>query len=463
MQATQQPIGWEQAHKACLANVTPRYHRLEELERWVAGTQYQGRKDWFDDSVALWERAPCIVYPVAHIAIQSYVDLLFGEGRFPTFLARAGEDEEDDEGLDEDDSATLERFLSEHHRLSRFRAYCREALFAAMSTGTTVGVHGVRNGKPFAEALPAKWCTPRLGVEREVLSLDIRYPYVEEYKQPDGKWAVRAKLYRRVINADQDITFLPADAREDGVEPTWTPDPQRTVNHALGFAPVVWYALLRGCAPVNQIDGHAIHELLLDEIQQHDIALSQRHRCALLSEPQICEIGVQPGYSPTASAPKPAVPATMLAPAPVGPGNPAIGGYDVSTPMARKKGPGNVWQYPNPETKVSALTIGSDALKAQDDNARDLRMKLQEALGVVLLDPESIKFASTTSGKALEAIKQRQVDRCDQYRDDLAENFLLPSVHMQLRIAQKLGSGAVKVPGLDKAMKVLDGMVTAES
>jgi len=120
----------------------------------------------------------------------------------------------------------------------------------------------------------------------------------------------------------------------------------------------------------------------------------------------------------------------------------------------RKKGPGYVWRYPNTETRVEYLTVPATALKVLDENARDLRIKLQEALGVVFLDPENIKFAATTSGKALEAIKQKQIDRCDQYRDDLTDNFLLPTLDMQLRIAHKLGAG-LRVPGIDKVQAML--------
>ncbi len=175
-----------------------------------------------------------------------------------------------------------------------------------------------------------------------------------------------------------------------------------------------------------------------------------------MSEPQPVEIGVDPDHNPTELGRPAAVAATELG-GRITATNPQRGTYDTGGGGAgpvRKKGPGYVWRYPNPETKVEYLAIPPDALKAIDDNARDLRIKLQEGLGVVFLDPENIKFAATTSGKALEAIKQKQIDRCDQYRDDLRDNFLLPSVDMQLRIAHKLGAG-LKVPGVVEVQKLL--------
>jgi hypothetical protein len=461
--------GYEAARQAVLKNTSLRQARLENLERWVEGTQYDDRPSWWSDDKPLWERAPCIVYPVARIAIQSNTDLVLGEGRFPVFSSKPGEGEADEEnGLNEVDSVTLDRFIVEHHRLCCFRAHCRYAFASAQACGSVLAVHGVRNGRPRADLIPAKWANPKLDALGAVTSVEIRYPYIEEFRRQNGTWAARAMLYRRVIDATRDVTYLPAEARETGAEPSWVEDTALTVTHGLGFCPAVWYPFMRGCVPVNQVDGNAVHAGLLDEIQAHDIALSQRHRGALLSEPQICEIGVVPGYSPTEIGSKPLVPATAKG-GKIGPDNPELTGAGYGSPSpgkARKKGPGYPWQYSDPSTKVELLCYPGEALKAQDDNARDLRMKLQEALCVVFLDPESIKFASTTSGKALEAIKQKQLDRCDQYRDDLRDNFLLPSVDMQLRIAHKLGKG-LRVPGVSKVLSLLqkfdDGMDKPQS
>ena len=450
--------GADEANRAALANMSPRYRRLESLERWVQGRQYEGKPNWWADGVPLWDREPCIVYPIVQIAIQSNVDLVLGEGRAPVFSAKPGEAEEsEDNGLGEDDSQLLDRFLVEHHRICRFRVHSRDAFSAAQGCGTAVGIHGARAGKPFADLIPAKWGTPKFDALGVVTELEIRYPYFEEFRNPiSGVWAVRARLYRRVIDAQSDTTFFPADAKENGAEPDWRADPSKTFPHNLGACPVVWYPLLRGCAPINVIDGQAIHALLTHEIHGHDLSLSQRHRCALLSEPQPVEIGVDPEHNPTELGRPASVQASELGGKIVS-NNPSKGNYDTggsSGGPVRKKGPGYVWRYPNTETRVEYLTVPATALKVLDENARDLRIKLQEALGVVFLDPENIKFAATTSGKALEAIKQKQIDRCDQYRDDLTENFLLPTLDMQLRIAHKLGAG-LRVPGIDKVQAML--------
>lgn len=461
-----------EANKAFLANVSPRYLRLEGFEKWVDGRQYDGKVSWWDDSVPLWERAPVIVYPVVSIAASSYVDLLLGNGRYPEFSTKVGEDESDEEnGLSEEESAKVDRFIREYHKVCRFRAASRDAVYSAQGCGSVCEIHGARNGRPFVDNVPAKWCEPKLDAEGAVESLEIRYPYFDQYKDQQGKWAVRTRIYRRVVDKTRDVEYLPAEANENGTEPSWRENKDRTVEHGLGYCPVVWYPFMRGCVPVNEIDGRPIHLNITDEIHQHDIARSQWHRGALMSEPQVVETGVDPDHNPTEPG-RPAVLVSTEHGGPLGPhGQPTAktgaitGGYQTSGPKtARKKGPGYVWRYTDPATKVQFLTYPGDALKAQEDNCRDLRIKLQEALAVVFLDPESIKFAATTSGKALEAIKQKQLDRCDQIRDDLTDRFFDPTVSMQLRIAHTLMSKglSLKVPGAKQVKPILDKFVTPE-
>jgi hypothetical protein len=70
------------------------------------------------------------------------------------------------------------------------------------------------------------------------------------------------------------------------------------------------------------------------------------------------------------------------------------------------------------------------------------------------MDPENVKFAATVSGKALEVLKQRQLDRCDQYRADFGERFILPATNMLIRIVAKVKLGA-RVPGIKRALPIL--------
>lgn len=461
--------GEEQAKELAQGYMSPRYRRLDGLEKWATGTQYKDRKNWWDDSVPLWERAPCIVYPVVDVASKSNTDLCLGEGRFPSFeiahsgkkSAKSGKEATESDG----ENDPLDEALKHYHKVIRFPTVCREAMDTAQTCGTVVALHGARNGKPFMELIPAKWCEAKEGEDGELEELEIFYSYLETYKRSDRRWAVRAMLYRRVIDRKSDTVYKPAEAQQDGVGIDWQVDAAKTEKHNFAFVPAVWYAFQKGCQPVNEVDGRAIHTWITDEIHQHDIARSQWHRGALLSEPQIWETGVIPGTSPTGTGRKPLIQSTETG-GPITPDNPPNGGYQVhetgGTGEARKKGPGHVWQYESKDSKVGVLNYPGDALKAQQDNVSDLRLKIQESLAVVFLDPENIKFAATTSGKALKQIKQKQFDRCGQYREDFRDGFLEPNIRMQLRILAHFGE-ALSLPGAEAVKGLLAEQGEAEA
>ena len=428
-------------------NKSPRYCRLEWLESWVDGTQYDSLPSWWTDDVPQWERRPCVIYKIVELAISSNVDLMLGERAFPRFTVESEGDED--------------KFITELHKLSRFRTVCRDAFAAAQGCGTACAIYGVRNGAPFGELLPAKWCEPEFSDANNftVSKLVIQYPYMDQQRQSDGSWASIAMVYRRVVDGENDTVYKPAVAPEGGREIKWVED--SVINHSFGFCPVVWYPFMRGTAAVNVIDGKAIHENDTDEIQAHDIARSQWHKTALYCDPQPYEIGVAEGYNPTGSTGRTAnIPTTEHGGQPH-PNDPTRGAFicDRSTP-ARKKGPGHVWSYTDHEVKVGYLTVPGDALTSQRDNVSDLRTKLQEALAVVFLDPENIKFAATTSGKALEAIKQKQFDRVDQYREDFRDGFLLPSLMMQLRVLSLTPATSMISTALPSAEMIQGTMVS---
>ncbi len=418
--------GYAEALRLREMYLSNRSKSLESLERYVHGTQYAGLPDWFSDTKPLWERAPCIVYPIVKSAIDSNGDLLLGEGRFPVVTV---------EGLTGDEADNFEKAIATVIRQSRLRAAAREVFAAGQGCGSACAIFGVRAGRLFIDTVLARWCEPQLTAEGAVELLEVKYPYLTTIKDEGGKPKVVCMIYRRVIDAQTDITYKPAKAQEDGTEPNWQED---VVNaHSLGFCPVVWYPHLRGCLAVNEFDGTAIHEHLTDEIRAHDFALSQRHRAALyVGDPQWTEIGVEPGYNPTGEGSAANLPNART----LRPGQ-ELSNYSSELPTsmkkARKKSPGVVWQYPGDASKIKVdlHALPGDALKALDDHARDLRAKLAEALAVVFLDADSLPNESRLSGKALESLKAQQLDRVDYYRSDFGDGFMLPALGMLIRIA----------------------------
>ena len=450
-------------------NLSPRARDLEVLERFVDGTQYEGLPDWFTaDAVPLWERAPCIVYKITATAIRSNVDLIVGEARFPAVSSNPGEDDSEAEGLDEEQSRNVDRAIADLFTRTRFRSVARQALEHAQGARSVATIVGVRNGRPFLELVRSRYCTPTFDADGNVTRLEVSYPYCSApEKQYDGTWKVFVRLYRRIIDDKADTTFLPLPADKDGKEPkpeAWEVDKSRTVAHGLGFCPVRWYAHMKACDTIANFDGVAIHERELGAIRGLDFTLSQRHRAVLYTgDPQIIEIGVEPGYNPSSGGRTAVMPSTLAGGEITGT-NPITGAYvDTTTRPARRKGPGEVWQYEattSKDVRVEYLTLPPGSLDALDEHAADLRNKICEGLCAVILDPENVKFTGDMSGKAIEQLRSRQFDRCDQIRDDFGENWIRPVTLMLLRVA--LGT-KLRSPAVDSVRDVLEQYVSDDA
>lgn len=493
----------DRAQKTLRANLPPRYFRLDRLERYVDGTQYEGRPHWWDETAPIYERAPCFVYSITESAITSIVDMCLGEGRWPAITARSVEEPEDADpesktspdaqppgnsaekpeppklprprpkkraapfddrfALSGEEAEIVDALIEALAEQARLRAVSDETLSSALGCGTSVPISCVRDGRMTVETTLAKWCKPTFDPRRSavVTSLEIRYPYLEEYfDEREHKWAVRCMLYRRVIDAQSDVTFLPAKASETGGEPdAWIRDESKSVDHELGFCPVDWYAFRKRCGTVAEMDGKAVHARQLDEIDALNFALSQRHSAAMVaSSPPTIETGVDEGFNPAPVGRQPRI----IVPTEFGDGGRVTGGY--MTPgspasAARKRGPGQIWQYPSAESRVEMLTMAGDALKPVDDAARDERSKIAEALNVVFIDPDNAKFSAELSGKALARLYDREVRFCDKVRENFGDEGLLRMVNTLLRVAlatERRAPGSVYLPGLKEAMPILE-------
>ncbi len=437
------------------------------------GTQYAGRVPFLttdDGAPPMFERAPCVVYGIHNTAIGTLVDFMLGEGRYPQVSCGSSEDDEDlDEewGLNEDDSALLEKWVNGPlTKSARLKAQIPEALTMAMSAGSVAVVATLRQGMPRLEALPAKWCSPTFDPRTgDVVKLDIRYPYVIEEQDPYDPliWTEKCKIYRRVIDQVCDTVYLPGEGREDGREPAWSVDYSQTQPHGLGYCPVRWYAFERGAPTAAHFDGKPLHVALHDEVDALNFSLSQRYRAAIYSgDPQLWETGVDE-MATVAPMGRPSGHAEIELQA-SGPGGKPVGIFTSSPKRwgrggARKKGPGVVWRYPDATSKVGMLSLPGDALDGIGLTADDLRKKIAEDLSVVLIDPADAKTFGALSGKAMAFMFTRQIARADRIRQDAGDNLFLACVDLLLRMClsvTRLQPGGVRIPGMTKVQKILE-------
>ncbi len=452
--------GEETARALAASLYTARTLKLETFEHYYNGTQYEGREDFFSpkNPVPLLERAPCIVYPVVEAAVRQHADFALGEGRFPTFTTGIGEDDEDDLfGLSEDDSETLDRFISKMCEHSRFVETCHYALMAGESIGSACVIYSFDGfGSLKAEHIEACHAEPTFDSDGSLVRLEIKYPIIELFDAEDGTVRARCMFYRRIVDANADTVFKLAEVTHKGVEPKGSVDQDVSTTHGLGFVPAVWYAFKRPWHKAGQFDGKPIHCSQLDEIDALNFSLSQRHRAALYTgDPQVVEVGVAEGEN---VAPSGAAPRATLKELRDSDGRVVYGfGYSERPRSARQKGAGVVWRYENPEAKVNVLSLPGDALKAISDHATDLQNKIEAVLGYTGTSPEHVR--GTLSGKALAMLFGRTTAFVDQVRNDLWSGFILPSLSLMLRMVYEVNArapGSVYISGVSKAAPILE-------
>lgn len=472
----------EKALKALHANITLRSARLIALRSYVEGKQYDGLPDWFDTDVPVTKRAPHVVEPIVEQAVDSFGDLLLGDTRVPSVAARNDEEDDDDPtelDLSEEEAAAVNRFLQKADAAGGVTGSLRTAIKDALSVGSAVAIVCLRDGVPTIEVVKAEHCEPTWEPGRPGLlrSLEIRYPYIREFWDDSArKWRAECLIFRRVIDAEADTTYLPAKAREDGSEPTsWRVDKGLTVDHHLGFCPAHWYGLGLRQISREEYDGDAIHKTLTDEIDALNRGLSQRNRAALYTgDPQLVELGVPKDHEPAptgdmstpirayvdASGRVVESPEVRMANAQwrvLGGGKP-LG-------MGRKKGPGVVWRYPaigadgNGLPKVEYLTLPDGSMQAIEDDIKDIRQLICTSMSYVPLDPGSLKGLSGSgisniSGRMLEWLYQRQLIRASELREDFGRACMVPVYWLLLRVCAAKAEG-VYVSGVGKIAQIV--------
>jgi len=472
----------EQALKALVANLGPRFVRLAKLEAYVDGTQYSGLPSWFDDSVPLFQRAPSITEPIAGDAIDSFGDFLLGDGRQPYITTKPEEGEdaetiEDPLGLDEDQAEEFDRHVRRLVDASGLLAALREGLEHAMGSSSVALIGCLRNGRLEVDIQEAKCSTPTWvkGKPGVVAQLEIRYPYLHEFfNAKDRRWEVECRLFRRVITDQRDITYKPRKAAEDGSDPdgAWVEDADLTVEHGLGFCPVHWYAFGRRQLTEYDYDGKAIHANLLDEIDALNRGLSQRNRAALYSgDPQLVELGVDLEHNP---APAGETSQPMRSHTDEDPTVVAINNTwripsaeERPAGWGRKKGPGVVWRYPfggadgSALPSVKMLCLEPGALESIENDVGDLRSFIASSMSYVKVDPATLKgmagaSISNISGRMLEWLYKKQTNRASKIRVDFGERCILPTLWMLMRIVA-LKSEGVYIPGAKALAKMVTG------
>ena len=394
----------------------PRYWRINALEAWYCGTQYEGRPGFWSTDVPLRERAPIVQSQFTRSAVQRLSTLVFGDRSFPRIKVETDAYRTTLSASERDALQALIEDVAQSIALSK---RMREVLTEGLKCGAACVVVGVVEGRVALRLLPSKWCTPTLRADGSVASL------VVQYKHPCADDPSKWQWHRREITETADRTYDSVDVT-DGAPPKW--GGYREIP--LECCPVIWIRNdAEATASPDQIDGHALVEGLEDEIEALDLELSQLYRNALYNgEPQLVQIGVD-GDAPLN--------------APVGQTSGRTGGFSWldsvipsirrgnGTETAVKKAPGKLWKLPagGDAKMVESTGAGAEIIRGA---ITELRRVLTDAAGVVLFDADSLG-GGDLAARTLQLMHAPMLDHADNLRVEYGD-ALVRILDMTLRV-----------------------------
>lgn len=375
-----------------------RFWRIQRLRRLWQGAAYDGRPSFWDASVPLRERAPCVQSLVCRTAGKRLTHLVFGDRSFPKLTVN-----QQAYGVRLDDAAkgALTALLEEIVRTTHLRRVMRAVLGEGLEVGTVCVLVEILEGSVCYKLIPAEWCTPTFAANGRTLeSLCIE----RKLMHSDGK----LYIHRREISPPKDCVYAPVAAEKAAVEPIDWSRVAIVAEAPCAFVPAVWHR--HNAEPIYgdvAIDGHALAEGLEDEIEAMDLALSQLHRNALYNgEPQMVRTGVDPVEDVPLPQGRTAIQRT----------------FDTVFKRASTSG-GDSATAKSPQ-KIWNLPVGSDAKLLEssgagatiiEGNVSHLRRVVLDAMSIVLADPEQLGTGEL-SARALSLMMAPMLAHADDLR-----------------------------------------------
>lgn len=366
-----------------------RSRRLDLMRRVLDGTLYDALPfEFYEERTASGEyiplrrRRPSVRYSLARIVVEDSVALLFSEGHFPVVASP-------------DDS--VRQALAAVARDSKLNQVMIEAAIRG-SIGSVCVLMRILGGRVFLDVLDTTWLTPTWDPGEPDTLLSV----VERYKVPGAD--LLASGYEEA-EAGQQYWF---QRRWDRDEETWysplvvgsvgemVPDPARSVQHGLGFVPLVWIRNLPGgIAP----DGACTFRSAIETGIEIDYQLSQAGR------------GLKYSSDPTLLIKEPA-------------------GFEGD--LIRSAGNALVVSE---KGDARLLEIGGTAAGAVLDYVRMLRELALESVHGNRSDAS--RLTAPASGRALEMMNQGLIWLADNLRVSYGEGGIIPICRMILQAARR--------------------------
>jgi hypothetical protein len=369
-----------------------RTHTLDILKRVLDGKLYDVLPYQFHEErgpggeyIPLRNRRPSVRYALCRTIVEDSVSLLFSEGHFPTV-----------DCADRDVRAALADIVKE----SRLNLMMTEAAIRG-ATGS-IAIHmRVLRGRIFFDVLETAHLTPHWDPEEpdKLLRVTERYKVPGELLVSNGYQVPNASSeywFAREWDANAENWFVPLPLDSPDMAAV---DEARSVQHSLGFVPMVWIRNLPGPSSTgDHADGACTFRAAIETQIEIDYQLSQAGR------------GLKYSSDPTLLIKEPA-----------------------TTDNEIIKGAGNALVVTE-KGDAKLLEIGGTASAAVIEYVRTLREFALESVHGNRASADRLTAAQ--SGRALELMNQGLVWLADNLRVSYGEGALLSLARMVLQASQ---------------------------
>jgi hypothetical protein len=370
----------------------PRVRMLEILKRVLDGKLYDVLPYQFHEErgaggeyIPLRNRRPSVRYALCRIVVEDSVSLLFSEGHFPTIDCA---------------DRSIRSALADIVKESRLNSIMTEAAVRG-SIGSVAILMRVLRGRVFFDVLDTTYLMP----EWDPQEPDTLLRVTENFKVSGSVMASKGYdvpdqaleyWFTRAWDTDSETWFVPKPVTSSLDADI---DELRSVQHGLGFVPIVWIRNLPGLSSTGDAgDGACTFRAAIDTQIEIDYQLSQAGR------------GLKYSSDPTLLIKEPATTDTEIV-----------------------KGAGNALVV-SEKGDAKLLEIGGTASAAVIEYVRTLRELALESVHGNRANADRLTAAQ--SGRALELMNQGLIWLADNLRISYGEGALLSLARMVLRASQ---------------------------
>lgn len=390
----------------------PRVRMLDILKRVLDGGLYDVLPYQFHEErgaggeyIPLRNRRPSVRYALCRIVVEDSVSLLFSEGHFPTIDCA---------------DRMIRTVLADIVKEARLNLIMTEAAMRG-SIGSVAILMRVLRGRVFFDVLDTTYLTP----EWDPQEPDTLLRVTERYKVPGATLVSNGYeiadtaieyWFTRSWNADAETWLVPAAVTGASSQEV---DELRSVQHGLGFVPIVWIRNLPGPSSTGDVaDGACTFRTAIETQIEIDYQLSQAGR------------GLKYSSDPTLLIKEPATNDSQIV-----------------------KGAGNALVL-SEKGDAKLLEIGGTASAAVIEYVRTLRELALESVHGNRANADRLTAAQ--SGRALELMNQGLLWLADNLRISYGEGALLSLARMVLRASQvyRLRVMDQEIPALDPAARL---------